>query len=74
MRPPSEPPSLLEVLARPPNAAPSEVCGDQCARLPEGAAAYARTATYSARSIPANLRKAHRTKAGTWAKIVILEL
>ncbi len=41
--------------------------------LPEGVAAYARTATFSARSIPGNLRKSHRTKPGTWGKIVILE-
>ena len=41
--------------------------------LPEDVAAYARTATFSARSIPGSLRKSHRTKGGTWAKIVILE-
>ena len=41
--------------------------------LPEGVSAYARTATLSARSIPGQLRKSHRTRAGTWAKIVILE-
>ena len=41
--------------------------------LPEGVLAYARTATFSARSIPGKLRKSHRTRAGTWAKIVILE-
>ena len=41
--------------------------------LPEGISAYARTATFSARSIPGKLRKSHRTRAGTWAKIVILE-
>ena len=41
--------------------------------LPEGVSAYARTATFSAQSIPGKLRKSHRTKAGTWAKIVILE-
>ena len=41
--------------------------------LPDCVAAYARTATFSARSIPDNLRRSHRTKAGTWAKIVILE-
>ena len=40
--------------------------------LPEGVARYARTAEFSARSIPANLRKPHRTRAGTWARIVIL--
>ncbi len=41
--------------------------------LPKGVAAYARTATFSARSIPENLRQSHRTKAGTWGKIVVLE-
>ena len=41
--------------------------------FPEGVAAYARTATFSARTIPEKLLKSHRTKAGTWAKIVILE-
>ena len=41
--------------------------------LSEGVAAYACTATFSARSIPDSLRKSHRTKAGIWAKIVILE-
>ena len=41
--------------------------------LPGDVAAYARTATFSARSTPENLRKPHRTKAGTWAKIIILE-
>ena len=41
--------------------------------LPEGVAAYARTATFSAGTIPEGLRKSHRTKAGTWAKIVVLE-
>ena len=41
--------------------------------IPEGVAAYARTATFSARTIPENLRRSHRTKAGTWAKIVVLE-
>ena len=41
--------------------------------LPDGVSAYARTDTFSARSIPDHLRRSHRTKAGTWAKIVILE-
>lgn len=41
--------------------------------LPEGVAPYARTATFSTRSMPEKLRKSHRTKAGTWGKIVILE-
>lgn len=41
--------------------------------LPEGVKAYARTATFSVRTIPEKLLKSHRTKAGTWAKIVIVE-
>ena len=41
--------------------------------FPEGVAAYARSPTFSARSIPENLRKSHRTRQGTWAKIVVLE-
>ncbi len=41
--------------------------------LPEGVKAYARTATFSARTTPEKLLKSHRTKAGTWAKIVVLE-
>ena len=41
--------------------------------LPDGVSAYARTDTFSAGSIPDNLRRSHRTRAGTWAKIVILE-
>ena len=41
--------------------------------LPENVTAYARTATFSARTVPEKLLKSHRTKAGTWAKIVILE-
>ena len=41
--------------------------------LPEGVARYAGTPVFSERSIPASLRRAHRTKSGTWAKIVGLE-
>ncbi len=41
--------------------------------LPEGVAAYARTAILSTRSIPENLRKSHPTMPGTWRKNVILE-
>lgn len=41
--------------------------------LPEGVARYGGTSVFSEGSIPANLRRAHRTKAGTWAKIVVLE-
>ena len=41
--------------------------------LPGRLAPYARTPEFSERSIPANLRRSHRTRAGTWAKIVVLE-
>ncbi len=41
--------------------------------LPEGVEAYARSPTFSAQSIPKNLRKSHRTQQDTWAKIVVLE-
>ena len=41
--------------------------------LPEGVARYRGTSVFSESSIPANLRRTHRTKAGTWAKIVVLE-
>lgn len=40
---------------------------------PAGVSAYSRTPTFTARTIPQNLRSPHRTKAGTWAKIVVLE-
>ncbi len=41
--------------------------------LPKGVARYGGTPEFSERSIPANLLRAHRTKAGTWARIVVLE-
>ncbi|MCY3733832.1 MAG: DUF1971 domain-containing protein [Chloroflexi bacterium] len=41
--------------------------------LPDGVSAYSRTRIFSAHSIPENLRKAHRTKDRTWAKIVVLK-
>lgn len=41
--------------------------------LPAGVARYGGTSVFSEGSIPANLRRAHRTKVGTWAKIVVLE-
>lgn len=41
--------------------------------LPERVSNYFRTPTFSESSIPANLQKSHRTKADTWAKIVILK-
>ena len=41
--------------------------------LPEGVSAYARSPGFSEDTIPKNLRQSHRTKAGTWGKIVVLE-
>ena len=41
--------------------------------LPEGISRYGGTPEFSEGAIPANLLRAHRTKAGTWAKIVVLE-
>lgn len=41
--------------------------------LPEGVSRYAETSEFTENTIPANLLRSHRTKAGTWAKIVVLE-
>ncbi len=41
--------------------------------MPEGAARYGGTPEFSEGSIPAGLLRSHRTKAGTWAKVVVLE-
>ena len=41
--------------------------------MPEGAARYGGTPEFSENTIPASLLRSHRTKAGTWAKIVVLE-
>ena len=41
--------------------------------LPEGVARYGGTPEFSENTIPAGLLRSHRTKAGTWAKIVVLE-
>ncbi len=41
--------------------------------LPEGVSRYGGTPEFSDGSIPASLLRAHRTKAGTWARIVVLE-
>jgi len=43
---------------------------DQTA-MPAGASEYKRTATFTEATLPAALRAAHRTKAGTWARIVV---
>ena len=39
--------------------------------LPPGAEEYKRTATFTEETLPAALRVDHRTKAGTWARIVV---
>jgi tellurite methyltransferase len=41
--------------------------------LPQGAREYYRTATFTEETLPAKLREDHRTKAGTWARIVVSE-
>ena len=41
--------------------------------LPDGVFGCARTPEFSEGSIPGNLLKCHRTRAGTWGKIVVLE-
>ena len=41
--------------------------------LPEGVVRYGGTPEFSEGSIPASLLRSHRTKAGTWARIVVLE-
>ncbi len=41
--------------------------------LPGYVERYAGTPEFSDGAIPANLLRSHRTKAGTWAKIVVLE-
>ena len=42
-------------------------------RLPEGATCYRTTAEFHEGSIPAGLLRDHRTKAGTWGRIVVLQ-
>ena len=41
--------------------------------LPPGVAPYKRTPTFDQDSLPAGLRREHRTKAGVWALIHVLE-
>ena len=41
--------------------------------LPHGVSRYGGTPEFSEGAIPANLLRSHRTKAGTWARIVVLE-
>jgi tellurite resistance-related uncharacterized protein len=42
-------------------------------RMPSGLEPYKRTPEFTSASVPAGLREAHRTKAGVWGKIVVLE-
>lgn len=41
--------------------------------IPENCAPYKRTPTFDEVSVPKGLLKSHRTKAGTWGRIVVLE-
>ncbi|MFT7653960.1 MAG: tellurite resistance-related uncharacterized protein [Limisphaerales bacterium] len=41
--------------------------------IPEQCSSYKKTAVFSEASVPGGLLKAHKTKTGTWGKIVILE-
>ena len=41
--------------------------------LPDGLTAYKRTPTFDQDSLPAGLRRDHRTKSGVWALIHVVE-
>jgi len=41
--------------------------------MPQEYRAYRRTATFTNATIPAGLLKGHRTKAGVWGRIVVLD-
>ena len=41
--------------------------------LPENVSPYAKSPEFTEETVPKNLLEAHRTKAGTWAKIVVME-
>ncbi|KAF0654816.1 hypothetical protein L107_02077 [Cyanobium sp. Copco_Reservoir_LC18] len=43
------------------------------ADLPVGLTAYKRTPTFDAATVPAALRAQHSTRAGVWARVVVLE-
>jgi tellurite resistance-related uncharacterized protein len=43
------------------------------AELPAGLTPYKRTPIFEADSVPAGLRAQHSTKAGVWARVVVLE-
>ena len=42
-------------------------------RLPPDAREYKRTATFTEETLPAALRQEHRTKPGTWGRIVVTD-
>lgn len=42
-------------------------------KLPKEVSCYAKTPEFTEQSMPENLQESHRTKAGTWAKIVVRE-
>jgi tellurite resistance-related uncharacterized protein len=41
--------------------------------IPNGFEPYKKTPIFDESTVPAGLLKAHKTKAGTWGKIVVLE-
>ena len=41
--------------------------------LPDAVVAYKRTPEFSATTVPAALLRAHNTKPGVWARIVVIE-
>lgn len=41
--------------------------------IPEKCVSYKRTPVFNEASIPTGLLKAHKTKVGTWGKIVVLD-
>ena len=41
--------------------------------LPDNVARYATSPEFTEETLPENLSSSHQTKAGTWAKIVVLE-
>ena len=41
--------------------------------IPATATAYKQTATFTQDTLPAGLQKAHRTAAGVWGRITVLE-
>ena len=41
--------------------------------LPPGLVAYRRTPIFIETTLPAGLRRRHRTKAGVWARIAVIE-